>query len=573
MAKKEVYYFSVPSRLVDFIERRDNQYMPLEAEHDKSYADAWAKISHPSHDLSQLGLGPNGTQKIGLPDVAIIYGEQVAPLFTWARKDPPQYTGSVQPYNIVSATVYFGAEVLHSHDHADLTVSDSGKLEWDEALGKAFHQYKELEVLARAVDKTSEKCRQSLNMGTVADVQKLRDIYTSTGNCRLRTSDLVSNICVSVTNRIVQSMPLEFALHIPEFQHKIQSGYLSYGMSFPEKPTSPEKQVMSAVQKALTWLGETVKAEGLCTNPEHWDEFQKIRNEVNEIDAKLSVEPKNAPLVFLVEHRPLGKVVNASVSAAMSLPAFGSWSEMNQYMQREAARLSKEDPSNAGYFMIYTGHTRAVRPEMSWKDVMLTNTTVQMLGNGIFPQKSMYLTQAIAEQEFRLSTWDAIKEFAEARGLDWHEVVEKPLQEMELIRKAFEPGGILENGYMIQSAALGQPELQPLRNIQRILTGEHATWDTVRAAMVIDETYIKNFTDKVEKGMSPAEAKRQEMLYALKDAEHYMMFDPGYAHNEELYKVFSGILEAHRHDPNAYAEDLLEWHADGCLEEFNHEDV
>lgn len=569
---KKVYYFSVPRSLATFIHYRDNQPVSGYTDHFQRYADAWAKTSHPTSDMSKLGLGPTD-KKIGAPDVAIIYGEQVSSLFTWAYKDPPEYRGEIQPYNIVNATVHFGTDILHNSDFTKLQADATGKIQYDAGLLEAWHRYKELQTLARAVDNTSERCRRSLRMDNMHDVAKLRDIYTRTGDCQLQAPDLLSRLTVSVIQKMKDTLPLEFTLHIPEFQQKAQESCLTYDISFPEKPISPEKRALGAIENALEWLEQTVEAENMCTSAEMWQNYHTIRQDIKDLSAKVSVEPNKMPQVFLLEYRQSGQRVNMGVDVKQSLPAFDSWSEMYQHIQTQSNRMYREDPSNAGYFVVYHGHTPKVNSMMSPMEVSLTNTTVYMLGSGLFEQKNFYLTPAIAEQERRLDTWNAIKDFAETHNLEYTDILNYPLAERAALRSVFEPGGILEAGHMIESIDIGHPELKPLRQIQRILCGEHATFDTVRAAIIIEEAYTKNLYNKVQAGMSMQEAIRQEALFAVDAAEHYTQFDPSMPHNDAIYKIFYACKEAGRTDIQHDTLDMLEWYANGCPEEHEYEDV
>lgn len=569
---KKVYYFSVPRSLATFIHYRDNQPVSGYTDHFQRYADAWAKTSHPTSDMSKLGLGPTD-KKIGAPDVAIIYGEQVAPLFTWAYNDPQEYRGEVQPYNIVNATVHFGIDILHNSGFVKLPTDATGKIEYDTGLMEAWHRYKELQTLAHAVDNTSEKCRRSLNMDNMHDVAKLRDIYTRTGDCHLQAPDLLSRLTISIVQKMKDTLPLEFTLHIPEFQQKAQENCLNYDIDFQMKPVSPEKRALGALGSALEWLGKTVEAENMCTSAEMWHNYQVICNDIKDLSAKVSTEPNKMPQVFLLEYRQPGQRVNLGVDVQKPLPAFDSWSEMNQYIRTQANRIYRDDPSSAGYFIVYHGHTPKVSAMMSPSEVSLTDTTVWMLGNGIFQQKTYYLTPAMEEQERRLSTWNAIKDFAENHNLNCTDILNYPLAERTALRKVFEPGGILETGHIIESIDIGHPEMKPLRQIQRILCGEHATFDTVRAAIIIEEAYTKNLHNKIQSGMSMQEAVRQEALFAVDAAEHYTQFEPSMPHNDAIYKIFYACKEAGRTDIQHDTLDMLEWYADGCPEEHECEDV
>lgn len=577
--ERKVYYFSREHALADFAQKcfdlsRSNESWPVNgcAEHYQSYAEAWAKTSHPSQAISQLGIG-SLDKKINAPGVAIIYGEQVSPLFTWARQDPQQYVGEVQHYNIINATVHFGADVLHNSDFIQLHADANGVIDYRDSGVETYRRYRELKMLATAVDKTSEQCRRSLNMDNTHDVMRLRNIYGRAGDCRLQTPDLLSRLIVSATEQLKEKLSLEFTLHIPEFQQKAQELYFTHNDGFPSPPQSPVMRAINAIADALEWLEDTVQAENMCTSAEVWSAYRSIHQEFKGLEAGVQEQVNTSPSVFLVEHRSLEQLVNVGVDVHKPLPTFESWAELQQFMHQCAFRQEKENPSNTGYFMIYHGYTQAVQPMMAPVDVSLTDTSVYMLGNGIFAEKSCCVTQGIVEQEMRMDTWNAVKDFAATHNLNWKELCTMPVQQMQDIRNAFEPGGILENGYMIESAALGHQELKPLRDIQRLLTGEHATWDTVRASMLIEQSYTTNLQQKLDEGMPMQEAVRQEMLFALKDAEHYTHSDPSMAQNDALCKIFYNILEAHWQDADKDVAELLEWYADGCLEEFEVEDV
>ena len=491
----------------------------------------------------------------------------------WANNSPPTGKWEIQPYNIVSATVHFGYNPLYSSTYRECPLDENGKLNFIPALAEAHKRHNALSALALAVNNTSEACRKMFDLTSVKDCMKLRDIYAYDGAWRLHQQDLMSNLTESLSVKLTSKLPLEFTMHLLEMQAYAHSTNLNYAMNISEKPTSIQKCCIDSLCTALDWLEKTVRDEGMCTSQDAWQDFHKIKNELTELSRKVSVEPPKMSAVFLVDHRELGKVVNHSTDTRQPMPAFGSWSEMNQYIQQQVARMEKEDPTNTGYFMIYRGYAPKVNSMMSKYEVSLSSTEVYMLGNGIFKTTTYTVPEAISEQEKRLGTWDAIKEFAEEHGLDPTSILEYPVTEGEQIRRAFEPGGLLESGYTLESITADKPELVPLRNIQKLLCGEHATFDTVRAAMLIEESYMKNVQDKLSKGVSIPEIVRVEGWFALKDAEHYTQFDPGMQHNDELYKIFYACLEAGRTDPDKDALQMLDWYADGCLEEYQHEDV
>lgn len=569
---KNVYYFQIPREMAEFINAQGNQTVRGHADHFKNYADAWSSIESVAHPHSKLGLGPNLNQRICIPDLAVIYGQQMSPLFAWAYKEPKRFHGEIQPHNIVSASVHFAYEVLHNSVARECTVDKNGALNYTPAFMEAFRRYKELDNLAKAVDGTSEAFRKTLDMTSVTDQMRLRDVYTSEGHCRLRTQDLMSLLTNSVTKQMVESLPLEFTMRAQEFQIKAHNIYMHYSMEISDKPTSTEKRCLESLDRALQWLGDAVKQEDMCTSQDAWDAFGKITGEIKELNAKVTVEPDKSPRAMMVEWRPLGKYVNQQLNVTEPIPTFDRWSAMNQFIQQQTVHAQKEDPLGTGYFMIYRGIAPEIHSEMSLSDVSLTSSEVYLLGNGLFQSATYTIPEAIIEHEKRLATIESIKDFAEEHGLDPRALLEWPLKESEQVRDAFAPGGLLENGHIIESVDVGRPELKPMRNIQRLLCGEHATFDTVRAALLVEESYTKNLYSKIEAGMSTREAIRQEVFFALKDAEHYTQFEPSMPHNDELYRVFHSILEAHRTEGKDECE-LLEWYVDGCLEEFEHEDV
>ncbi len=570
---KHVYYFEIPRSSADFINKQGELRLYGDATHYRDYLDAWMNATHKERQLSTLGLGPDLNQPICVPDLSVIYGEQVSPLYMWAKNSPPSGTWEIQPQNIVSATVLFGYNPLYSGTYRKCPLDENGKLNFIPALAEAHKRHNALKALAEAVDKTSEACRRMFDLTSVKDHIRLHDIYAHDGAWRLHQQDLMSNLTESLSVKLTSKLPLEFSMHLLEFQDYAHLAHLNYSMQISEKPTSINKRCIDSLCTALDWLEKTVQLEGMCTSPEAWNDFRQIKQELVDLSHKVSVEAPTMPFVFLVEHRDLGKVVNHCTSAQEMLPAFSNWSEMNQYIQQQVARMEKEDPTNTGYFMIYRGNAPTVKPMMSKSDVVLSSTEVYMLGNGLFRTTTYTVPGAITEQEKRLGTWDAIKEFAQEHGLDPTSILEYPIKEGEQIRRAFEPGGILQSGYTLESITADRPELVPLRNIQKLLCGEHATFDTVRAAMLIEENYLKNAQEKLGAGMSVREFVRTEGWFALKDAEHYTQFEPSMSHNDELYKIFYACLEAGRTDPNKDALELLEWYADGCLEEFSHEDI
>ena len=570
---KHVYYFEVPRSSAEFINTQGELRLYGAATHYRNYADAWVDTTHAQRSLSELGVGPDLNQQVYVPDLSIIYGEQVSNLYMWAKNSPPSGTWEIQPQNIVSATVHFGYNPLYSGTYRDCPLDEQGKINFIPALAEAHRRHAALQALADAVDKSSEACRRMFDLTSVKDHMRLHDIYAHDGAWRLHQQDLMSNLTESLSVKLTSKLSLEFSMHLLEFQNHAHLAYMNYGMEVSEKPTSVEKRCIDSLCSALNWLENTVKAEGMCTSPEVWDEFRQIKQELADLSHKVSVEAPTMPSVYLVEHRNLGKTVNHCTNAQEMMPAFGSWSEMHQYIQQQTVRMEKEDPTSTGYFMIYRGNAPSVKPMMSKSDVALSSTEVYMLGNGIFRTTTYTVPAAITEQEKRLGTWDAIKEFAQEHDLDPTSLFEYPVEKCEQIRKAFEPGGILESGYTLESITADKPELAPLRNIQKLLCGEHATFDTVRAAMLIEENYLKNAQEKLGAGMSVREFVRTEGWFALKDAEHYTQFEPSMPHNDELYKIFYACLEAGRTDPDKDALEMLEWYADGCLEEYEHEDV
>ena len=148
-----------------------------------------------------------------------------------------------------------------------------------------------------------------------------------------------------------------------------------------------------------------------------------------------------------------------------------------------------------------------------------------------------------------------------------------PAQESEVIRSAFEPGGILEHDHITTIIDEQHPELHPLRNIQRVLCGEHGTFDTVRAAILVEESYTKHMQEKLDKGVSVKEVTRTEGLFALKEAEHYVQFEPSMPHNDELYKILHACLEAGRTDPDKDALEVLDCYVNGYPDEVEHQDI
>lgn len=571
---KQVYYFPIDRPLKTFIEYRDNQPFAQygELNHFKREIDAWDSVKQQVVNCSKLGLGPSDT-KVGLPGVVIIYGEQVSPLFTWANKDPQKYTGAVQRQNIVNAVVHFGRDMLHGQGLRELDINNVGEIKYDKGLVEAWYRYKELQTLARAVDNTSAQCRASIDTENSQTAERLRNIYSRTGSYQLQTQDLVSTLIMSTAQKMRETLPLEFTLHIPEFQQRVQENYIEADAK-AETPTGyPGKQALESIENALDWLRKTVADEGLCMSESMWNNYKQIHDEIKTTLAKTPTKPLPLQPVFLVEYRDLGKRVNVGVDAKTQLPAFNSSQEVAQYIQGKTNELEQKDPSTAGYFVVFQGYAPKVNQTMSLTEVLLTNTTVSMLNNGIFKQQDCCLMAAIDEQPKRFFTWAAIKDFAEDHDLSHLSIMDYPAMEGETIRKAFEPGGILEHDHITTVIDEQHPELQPLRNIQRILCGEHATWDTVRAAMLIDASYTTNLQDRLNKGESTQDAVRQETLFALKDAAHYTQSYPGMTRNDEQSKIFSDILETHHNDPGKDVASLLEWYADGCIEEFEHQDI
>lgn len=118
----------------------------------------------------------------------------------------------------------------------------------------------------------------------------------------------------------------------------------------------------------------------------------------------------------------------------------------------------------------------------------------------------------------RLCTWLAIQDFAEEHGLSYLEILELPIKDGEKLRDAFSSGGILENGTFNSEKDADDPKLQNLRNIQNLLCGKNATFDTVCAALTIEEAYKQNISNYLGCGMSAEDALCKATWQALKDA-------------------------------------------------------
>jgi hypothetical protein len=304
-----------------------------------------------------------------------------------------------------------------------------------------------------------------------------------------------------------------------------------------------------SIQDALDWLADTVRSEGQCESPEVWASYQELRNQLTEAMFQTSIELPSTQSIFLVEHRNLGQKVNYATDSKQMLPAFSSWSEMNAYIQTEANRLYQKDPSDTGYFMIYHCNAVKAQPIMSLAEVSMDYTDVYMLGNGIFNAATYTLSTAIPEQERRLCTWLAIQDFAEEHGLSHLEILELPIKDGEKLRDAFSSGGILENGTFNSEKDADDPKLQNLRNIQNLLCGKNATFDTVCAALTIEETYKQNISNYLGCGMSVEDTVCKATWQALKDALDCTKHQPNC---NTLASMFEACFEVEREDEDAF---------------------
>lgn len=544
-----IYYFKASDDTASFIKSFGHQisYNTI-VDYFKYQSDAQGDLTCTQTPLSKQGLGEELNQHISLPSLNIIYGKRMSNLFLWAYDNQQAVRGYIEPQNLVSANVQFPRTLLHKNDWCKCDVDASGKINYAPAVNEAYRRYHQLQTLSRAVDNSSAACRRSLDLNKESDVRKLYDIYATDGVCHLKIQDSMTRVIAAVAGEMINKLPLEFTLHLQEFQNRAQQNYVDYGSEFGEPPQTIQRCVYS-IQNALDWLEDTVILEGQCQSSEAWDAYHKLRNQLTEATHQIPTEPISTQSVFLIEHRNLGQKVNCPANSEQMLPAFSDWSEMNAYIQTEANRLYQKDPSNTGYFMIYHCNAAKAQPIMSLAEVSMNYTDVYMLGNGIFNAATYTLSSAISEQERRLCTWLAIQDFAEEHGLSHLEMLELPIKEGEKLRDAFSSGGILENGTFNSEKDADDPKLQNLRNIQNLLCGKYATFDTVYAALTIEETYKQNLSNYLRCGMSAEDAICKTTWQALKDALDCTKHQPNC---NTLASMFEACFEVEREDEDAF---------------------
>lgn len=564
-----IYYFNIPCNVVDFINERGNWLSyTTPVTYFKNQSDADRSAKYTNIPLSKLGLGENLNQRISIPNLNIIYGEHMSNLFLWAYNNPQTANGYVQLQNITSANIRFSKTLLHKQDWCKCDADVTGKINYMPAVNEAYRRYHQLQTLARAVDCSSERCRRSLDLDKKSDIRKLYDVYAPDGACRLKIQDSMTKIIAAVSGEMIYSLPLDFTLHLREFQDKAQQNYINYGSDFNMMYASVVQRCVHSIQDALDWLADTVRSEGQCESPEVWASYQELRNQLTEAMFQASIDLPSTQSIFLVEHRNLGQKVNYATGSKQMLPAFSSWSEMNAYIQTEANRLYQKDPSDTGYFMIYHCNAVKAQPIMSLAEVSMDYTDVYMLGNGIFNAATYTLSTAIPEQERRLCTWLAIQDFSAEHGLNHLALLEWPTKECEKLRDAFSSGGILESGMFNADKDADNSTMKYLRSIQKLLCGQYATFETVYTAVTIEEVYKQNLAHHLECGLSTQDAACKATWKALEDALCYTKQHPQY---NILTNIFEACFEVERENEDAF--EYLDYCANNLPDEYQHFDI
>lgn len=563
-----IYYFKASEDTASFIKSFGHQisYNTI-VDYFKYQSDAQGDLTCTQTPLSKQGLGGELNQHISLPSLNIIYGKRMSNLFLWAYDNQQAVRGYIEPQNLVSANVQFPRTLLHKNDWCKCDVDASGKINYAPAVNEAYRRYHQLQTLSRAVDNSSAACRRSLDLNKESDVRKLYDIYATDGACHLKIQDSMTRVIAAVAGEMISKLPLEFTLHLQEFQNRAQQNYADYGSEFGEPPQTIQRCVYS-IQNALDWLADTVRSEGQCESPEVWASYQELRNQLTEAMFQTSIELPSTQSIFLVEHRNLGQKVNYATDSKQMLPAFSSWSEMNAYIQTEANRLYQKDPSDTGYFMIYHCNAVKAQPIMSLAEVSMDYTDVYMLGNGIFNAATYTLSTAIPEQERRLCTWLAIQDFSAEHGLNHLALLEWPTKECEKLRDAFSSGGILESGMFNADKDADNSTMKYLRSIQKLLCGQYATFETVYTAVTIEEVYKQNLAHHLECGLSTQDATCKATWKALEDALCYTKQHPQY---NILTNIFEACFEVERENEDAF--EYLDYCANNLPDEYQHFDI
>lgn len=442
-----------------------------------------AIYSPPSAQLRKLTntpVGPELNQIIREEPATVIYGLS-------------QSSTDLSDKDVQCAIVHFSSDYLH--DEARLTQFANSQMDYSPLEREAAMRHTELQQLCRAIEMTSEECRSSIDLTDPKTQQMLRDIYTCQGALRPHTPDLVNTSLLYVMQQMVDRLPLEYTLSMKEFQHNFYK--LHYQSEHINRNSTHQYHIARALRDALQELNNNVTQKYPELSSVAKSNFSAILDEANKAVQNSNTHYYPEQEAFLVEQRNETDFINQPPhSIYQSMPAFDTIEKAKAYVMQAA----QQNPH--GYFMVYKAIAPYPSRALTFNQVQaIVDTKVYLPHDHLTPLMPVWHTpvEATKVQAYRTDMWNRVNEFAFINGLNCDALNDMPGQDINKIREAFEPGGILRPDTEQTHSALlrhlgvhiaDTPEYQAVKDIQKILCTQQPTFYSVVAAVKAEANFV-----------------------------------------------------------------------------------